>query len=230
MFIALPLCCMSANRRYRAWVENLGNYKKAAKRGGNVRRDVQDRGNGDVSKADELLAKIKSQEALIGVIGLGYVGLPLCLAIAEAGVKVIGFDVDPEKVEALSQGKAYLRQFPSERISEVINSGVFAATHDMARLDEPDVIIICVPTPLTKHHEPDLSYVTGTAETVARRLRPGQLIILESTTFPGTTVEVLKPILSESGLSAGEDFFLAYSPEREDPGNLEHTTVTTPKS
>jgi len=163
------------------------------------------------------------------VIGLGYVGLPLCLTLSEAGVRVLGFDIDPAKPAAIAEGRTYLKQFPSERIAAVSGPGTFSATSDMDRLGEPDVIVICVPTPLTKHFEPDLSFVTNTAETIARSLRPGQLVILESTTYPGTTHEVLKPILAASGLTPGEDFFLAFSPEREDPGNKDHTTATIPK-
>jgi UDP-N-acetyl-D-glucosamine dehydrogenase len=175
------------------------------------------------------LARLRSRSSLIGVIGLGYVGLPLCLTLAEAGVRVLGFDVDPTKPEAIAAGRTYLKQFPSERIAAVSQSGRLSATSDMGRLDEPDAILICVPTPLTRHLEPDLSFVTSTAEAIAARLRPGQLVVLESTTYPGTTVEVVKPILERSGLICGRDVFLAFSPEREDPGNAAHTTATIPK-
>lgn len=179
--------------------------------------------------SSNLLKRLRNKSALIGVIGLGYVGLPLCLTLAEAGVCVLGFDVDPAKPKAVAAGETYLKQFSSERIAAVSGSGVFSATSDMSRLDEPDAILICVPTPLTKHLEPDLSFVTKTAETIAERLRPGQLVILESTTYPGTTKEVLRPILERTGLKSGVDFFLAFSPEREDPGNQSHTTATIPK-
>ena len=180
-------------------------------------------------QATELLERLRSKTALIGVIGLGYVGLPLCLTLAEAGVKVLGFDIDPEKPKAIAEGRTYLKQFPGERIAAVSLPGTFSATSDMNRLSEPDAILICVPTPLTKHLEPDLSFVTRTAEAIAARLRPGQLVILESTTYPGTTHEVLKPILKATGLVCGQDMFLAFSPEREDPGNQTHTTATIPK-
>jgi UDP-N-acetyl-D-glucosamine dehydrogenase len=176
-----------------------------------------------------LLDRLQAKTALIGVIGLGYVGLPLSLTLAEAGVRVLGFDIDPEKPKAIAEGRTYLKQFSSERIAAVSSPGTFSATSDMQRLSEPDAILICVPTPLTKHLEPDLSYVTRTAEAIAARLRPGQLVVLESTTYPGTTHEVLKPILEKTGLVCGTDVFLAFSPEREDPGNQTHSTATIPK-
>jgi UDP-N-acetyl-D-glucosamine dehydrogenase len=179
--------------------------------------------------AAALLDRLRTKAALVGVIGLGYVGLPLSLTLAEAGVKVLGFDIDPEKPKAIAEGRTYLKQFSSERIAEASKEGMLSATSDMHRLSEPDVILICVPTPLTKHLEPDLSFVTRTAEAIAVRLRPGQLVILESTTYPGTTQEVLKPILESTSLVCGQDIFLAFSPEREDPGNRTHTTATIPK-
>ena len=181
------------------------------------------------SLCEEFLSRLYNRTALIGIIGLGYVGLPLALTFAEAGVHVLGFDIDPEKPAKIRDGRTYLQQFEAQRISACVRAGAFDATSDMGRLDEPDVIVICVPTPLTRHLEPDLSYITKTAESIALRLRRGQLVILESTTYPGTTVEVLKPILEKTGLICGEDFFLAFSPEREDPGNTTHTTATTPK-
>ncbi len=180
-------------------------------------------------QAAELLDRLRSKTALIGVIGLGYVGLPLCLTLAEAGVNVLGFDIDPEKPKAIAEGRTYLKQFPSERIAAVARPGTFSATSDMDRLSEADAILICVPTPLTKHLEPDLSYVSSTAEAIASRLRAGQIVILESTTYPGTTQELLKPILEKTGFVCGQDIFLAFSPEREDPGNQTHTTATIPK-
>ncbi|MEQ8744329.1 nucleotide sugar dehydrogenase [Parasphingorhabdus sp.] len=180
-------------------------------------------------KLDVLLQRIQKKEALIGVIGLGYVGLPICLAFAEVGARVLGFDKDPAKPASIARGETYLKQFSSERIAAVSQTGTFTATTDMGRLTEPDVILICVPTPLTKHQEPDLSFVVATAEAIAACLRPDQLIILESTSYPGTTNEVVKPIFERGGLKSGLDFFLAFSPEREDPGNEIHNTLTTPK-
>lgn len=179
--------------------------------------------------AGDLKRKIEAKEALIGVIGLGYVGLPLSLAFAEAGVKVLGFDMDPGKAEAINTGQTYLQQFPAERIGQAVEAERLGATSDMSRLAEPDVILICVPTPLTPHLTPDLSFVENTAEAIAQSLRAGQLIILESTTYPGTTAEILRPILEKSGMRAEEDFWIAYSPEREDPGNRHFTTKSIPK-
>lgn len=178
---------------------------------------------------EDLKARIEAKDALIGVIGLGYVGLPLCLAFGEAGATVLGFDLDAEKVNAINEGRSYLEQFASERIAALVEPGRFSATGDMARLREPDVLLICVPTPLTKHLEPDLSFVERTTEAIARSLRDGQLIILESTTYPGTTRELVQPILERTGWRAGQDFWLAFSPEREDPGNTSHTTASIPK-
>ncbi len=179
--------------------------------------------------AKDLVARIKANEALIGVIGLGYVGLPLVREFTRGGAKVLGFDVDPEKVDSLHNGKTYIEHLPDELIAEMVGSGRFEATTDFGRLCEPDCILICVPTPLSKMREPDLSYVEKTARTIAGHLRKGQLIVLESTTYPGTSREIMLPILEESGLKVGKDFFLAYSPEREDPGRKDYTTKTIPK-
>jgi len=177
----------------------------------------------------KLLKKIETKQAVIGVVGLGYVGLPLVREFTRGGARVVGFDVDPAKVKALKAGESYIEHIPAELIREMGRSGVFEATTDFARLDEPDCILICVPTPLTKMREPDMTYVEATAESVAARLRKGQLVVLESTTYPGTTREVMLPILERSGLTVGKDFFLAYSPEREDPGRTDFTTKTIPK-
>ena len=179
--------------------------------------------------ADLLRDKIERNAALIGVIGLGYVGLPLCIAIGEAGGRALGFDIDPSKAAAIAAGKSYMPHLSDERIKHLVDSGLLEATSSMHRLTEPDAILICVPTPLTHHHEPDLSYVLGTVRDVANHLRPGQLIVLESTTFPGTTREYVQPILEESGLVLDTDFFLAFSPEREDPGNLDFSTARIPR-
>ncbi|MGH7587766.1 MAG: nucleotide sugar dehydrogenase [Gemmatimonadota bacterium] len=168
-------------------------------------------------------------EALVGVVGMGYVGLPLSLAFAERGFRVLGFDVDPTKVEALSRGESYISHLDGGRVQEAVREGRLAATGDFERLSEPDAILICVPTPLTPHREPDMQYVERTIEQIGARLRPGQLVVLESTTYPGTTDELLRPVLETSGLALGRDVFLAFSPERENPGDPEHTTTTTPK-
>ncbi len=172
---------------------------------------------------------IAERKAKVAVIGLGYVGLPLVCLFTKGGYPVLGFDIDDEKVQRLRRGESYIGHIPSERIQDLVQSGRFEATSDFSRLDEPDVIIICVPTPLNEYREPDLSAVVSTAEAIARRLRPGQLVVLESTTYPGTTDDVLVPILKKSGLELGKDFFVAYSPEREDPGNPKYTAGTIPK-
>ena len=217
--------------------------------------------------ARSLLSKIETREAVVGVIGLGYVGLPLALAFAEKGFAVLGFDVDPAKVDALMGGECYIKHIDRGRVRSAVDAGRFRATVDFNRLDEPDVILICVPTPLGDHREPDMRYVEGSAWQVRSQIRPGQLVILESTTYPGTTDELLLPVLSGSlpdrrrargdhgptpgdagdaaagphvqggaaaeanprRLQCGEEFFLAFSPEREDPGNDRFGTTNTPK-
>lgn len=176
-----------------------------------------------------LTARIAAREARVGVIGLGYVGLPLALAFAERGFPVLGFDVDPAKIEALAAGRCYIRHLDGARLTAVRAADRFAATDDFDRLAEVDAVLVCVPTPLDAHQEPDLSYVDQTADQIARRLRPGQLVILESTTYPGTTEERMRPRLEASGLVAGRDFFLVFSPEREDPGNPDFGTADIPK-
>ena len=177
--------------------------------------------------AAALREKLASREATIGVIGLGYVGLPLGLTMAEAGKRVVGFDVDGAKIDKLRAGESYIRHIDRERIAAL--AGRFRPTTDFAELARCDAIVICVPTPLTEGREPDLSYVSGTAETIARHLRRGQLVVLESTTYPGTTEEVVLPVLQRNGLRVGHDFHLAFSPEREDPGNPSFHTRTIPK-
>jgi UDP-N-acetyl-D-glucosamine dehydrogenase len=172
---------------------------------------------------------VEDRTAVIGIVGLGYVGIPLALTAAKAGFNVLGFDIDAPRVDQINEGKSFIKHISQEAISGAVNSGKFRATADFNRLNEPDAILICVPTPLTKHREPDLSYVENTARAIAPRLRKGQLIVLESTTYPGTTDEVLKPIFEATGLKSGEDFFLAFSPEREDPGNPDFGTSTIPK-
>src|SRR5215471_1071246 len=178
---------------------------------------------------DTLLQKIKSHEATIGVIGLGYVGLPLVLRFAEERFKVIGFDVDPTKVSQLNAGQSYIQHIGAERVRRLSNEQRFEATSDFARLSEPDCIIICVPTPLTPKKDPDMQYIEKTAETISRALRAGQLVSLESTTYPGTTDEVLLDLFRKKGLEVGKDYFLVFSPEREDPGNPKFSTRTIPK-
>jgi UDP-N-acetyl-D-glucosamine dehydrogenase len=181
------------------------------------------------SDPEALIARFADRTAVVGVIGLGYVGLPLTREFCRAGFAVTGFDIDPEKVAALAAGRSYIKHIPDDLVRGLVSEGRFRPTADFARLAEPDALVICVPTPLTKHRDPDLSFVAGTAESIAARLRPGQLVVLESTTYPGTTREVVQPILERSGLRAGRDFFLAFSPERENPGSTSHTTRTIPK-
>jgi len=173
--------------------------------------------------------RISARSARAGVIGLGYVGLPLAMAIARAGLPVTGFDIDPDKVIALNGGSSYIEAVPAAVLSDEVQAGRFAATADFSKLAECDVIIICVPTPLTRHREPDLSFIEKTARSIAASLRWGQLVVLESTTYPGTTDGVLKPILEAGGLKSGTDFFLGFSPEREDPGNRDFQVSTIPK-
>lgn len=173
--------------------------------------------------------KIADKSAIVGIVGLGYVGLPLARAFIDAGYRILGFDVDQKKVDQLLAGQSYIGHLDPSWIAGCIKSGALVPTADMGRLDEPDAILICVPTPLTESRDPDLSYVVGTARQISPRLRPGQLVVLESTTYPGTTRDVMLPILAESGLKCGQDFYLAYSPEREDPGNADYTARGIPK-
>lgn len=176
----------------------------------------------------KLINKINSGTAIVGAIGLGYAGLPIALRFVDVGYRVIGFDIDPEKVDRLNRGESYITHIEASTIKESVSKG-FTATTDFARIAEVDVILICVPTPLNSYRDPDLSYVTNTAETVAKYLHPGQLISLESTTYPGTTDEEVRSRLEAPGLTVGEEIFLVYSPEREDPGNPSFVTKTIPK-
>jgi UDP-N-acetyl-D-glucosamine dehydrogenase len=180
-------------------------------------------------KSAELQVKIANRTARVGVIGLGYVGLPLALIFEERGFPVVGFDVDPKKPEALARGESYIRHIGKERVAQAFKRGRIQATTAFDRLAECDAILVCVPTPLGRHREPDLSYVRNTADEIAKRLRPGQLVVLESTTYPGTTREELLPRFEARGFECGSDFFLAFSPEREDPGNRHFNTQTIPK-
>ncbi len=182
-----------------------------------------------MSQKDHLLERIASRTARVGVIGLGYVGLPLALLFEEAGFPVVGFDVDPAKPEALHRGESYIRHIGAEKVSQAFARGRVVATTDFDRLGDCDAVVICVPTPLGKHREPDLSYIRSTVAEMARRLRVGQLVVLESTTYPGTTREELVPPFEARGLVCGTDFFVAFSPEREDPGNPRFHTQNIPK-
>jgi len=175
------------------------------------------------------IEKVEKRTAVVGVIGQGYVGLPLGLVFCEAGLRVVGFDVDPKKVEAIGRGQSFIKHIGAERVAAATGSGRYAATTDFDRLAECDAIVICVPTPLGRHREPDNSYIHSTGREIAKRLRKGQLVLLESTTYPGTTEDELRPILETSGLRCGQDFLLAFSPEREDPGRKDFNTRTTPK-
>lgn len=177
----------------------------------------------------DLLTKINEQKAVIGVVGLGYVGLPLLMEFVEEGFKTIGFDIDDKKVNSLNAGKSYIKHIESARVQKVRSSNLFEATTDFARIKEVDCILICVPTPLTKHREPDVSYIANTSATISKYLQKGQLVVLESSTYPGTTEELMKPILEKSGLKGDADFWVAFSPEREDPNNPKFNTKTIPK-
>ena len=187
-----------------------------------LRSAAEDTTNGFIQRVDARTVKV-------GVIGMGYVGLPLAHAFHSQGFAVLGFDVDPGKVADLNAGRSYIRHFAHETIAAMRADARFGATTDFDRLSEVDAILVCVPTPLSPHREPDMSYVEATAAQIARRLRPGQLVVLESTTYPGTTDGVMKPVLEATGLASEHDFLLAYSPEREDPGNAEYATSRIPK-
>lgn len=176
-----------------------------------------------------LLESIQNKTAIVGIIGLGYVGLPLAIHFGSKGFKVIGFDLDTRKIDKLLHGESYIKHIPAERIRKMINQKLLDVTIDFSRLSEADCILICVPTPLSDKMEPDLSYLLDTTQTIAKYLRKGQLIVLESTTYPGTTEEMLLPRLASVDFKVGENFFLAYSPEREDPGNKKFTVTNTPK-
>jgi len=173
--------------------------------------------------------RVEKKDVVVGVLGLGYVGLPLAREFATAGLKVVGFDIDEKKVRVLNTGRSIIKHVPHEHVRRMVNTGRFRATSDMAQLRKVDAVLVCVPTPLTENREPDVQFIISSSETIAKYLQPGQLVVLESTTYPGTTRELMAPILERSGLKAGRDFYLAYSPEREDPGNKDFTTKTIPK-
>ncbi|MGW8282439.1 MAG: nucleotide sugar dehydrogenase [Gemmatimonadota bacterium] len=177
----------------------------------------------------DLQARIESHDAVIGIIGLGYVGLPLAVAFAEAGFPTLGFDVKPEVIDGLNAGRSHISDVSSGRLEKLAADGSFEATLDFGRLAEADAIVICVPTPLSKTDDPDLSFVVAATEAVRAALRPGHLVVLESTTYPGTTREIVQPMLEETGLAAGQDFFLSFSPERVDPANPTWHIENTPK-
>src|SRR5215475_677586 len=178
---------------------------------------------------EELIEKIRSRRAKVGVIGLGYVGLPLVLRFGEEHFSILGFDVDTEKVRKLNAGESYIRHIDGSRLQNLRKEKQFEATTDFSRLAEADAIIICVPTPLTAKKDPDLQYIEKTAQFVQKTLRKGQVISLESTTYPGTTDEILLDLFKSRGLEVGKDYFLVFSPEREDPGNEKFSTRTIPK-
>jgi len=182
-----------------------------------------------MSVAQDLISKAERRQILFGIVGLGYVGLPLAVELARAGYRVLGFDVSPEVVEGLNEGRSHVKDVSEAQLKKAMECGRFSATTDMGRLSEPDAISICVPTPLSKSKDPDVSYIVAATEAVKKRLRRGQAIVLESTTYPGTTREILLPALESTGLTVGQDFFLAFSPERVDPGNPHYGTRNTPK-
>lgn len=172
---------------------------------------------------------LPSSSCIVGIYGLGYVGLPLVFAFVDKGFRVLGFDIDEKKIDALRMGKSYMKHIPDSAVAEVNASGLFTPTSDFSRSGEADALLLCVPTPLTPQREPDMTYIESTARAIAPYLRKGQMVVLESTTYPGTTDELLRGILEETGLKAGADFNLAYSPEREDPGNPDFSTARIPK-
>jgi UDP-N-acetyl-D-glucosamine dehydrogenase len=178
---------------------------------------------------DILLSKAKDRTALFGIVGLGYVGLPLTMELVRAGFRVLGFDISKRVVDGLNAGRSHIQDIPSDAVAKAVAAGKFSATADLSRLSEPDAISIAVPTPLSKTKDPDVSYVLSATESIKKTLRRGQLVILESTTYPGTTRELMLPALESTGLKVGEDFFLAFSPERVDPGNPKYNTRNTPK-
>jgi len=186
--------------------------------------------NHEINMKNKLITKIESREAVVGVIGLGYVGLPLAREFLKKKFTVLGFDVDEDKVVKISNGESYIKHIGADFLKKYVTEvGTFKATSDFSRLEEVDFIIICVPTPLDDHYNPDLSYVLNSTRVIAKYLHRGQVVVLESTTYPGTTEEEMLPILQDTGLKVGEDFYLGYSPEREDPGNKDFATGNIPK-
>ncbi len=182
-----------------------------------------------MSLADDLIARVESRDITFGIVGLGYVGLPLAVELGAAGFRVLGFDISEKVVATLNGGVSHIKDITSQQVADLRATGRFEATSDASRLTEADAISICVPTPLSKYKDPDVSFIVAATEAVKSSLRAGQVIILESTTYPGTTREIMLPALESTGLTVGEDFFLAFSPERVDPGNLKYHTKNTPK-
>src|ERR687898_851202 len=182
-----------------------------------------------MSVAQDLISKAERRQILFGIVGLGYVGLPLAVELARAGYRVLGFDVNPDVVDGLNEGHSHVKDVSEAQLGEAVAAGRFEATTDISRMGEPDAGSICVPTPLSKFKDPDVSYIVAATEAVKKHLRRGQAIVLESTTYPGTTREILLPALESTGLTVGQDFFLAFSPERVDPGNPKYGTRNTPK-
>ena len=178
-----------------------------------------------IDHKNNIIKKLNKKEAIIGVYGIGYVGLPLSLAFAEAGFNVIGFDIDEEKIEILNRSKSPINNISSERIQKIQKLGLFEVTSDFTNTRKVDSIIICVPTPLNINREPDMSYIQSTLNSILPFLEKGKIISLESTTYPGTTEDFVKPLIEKKGFEVGKDIFLIYSPEREDPGNLKYTTT-----
>ena len=178
---------------------------------------------------EDLISRINSRQAVVGVIGLGYVGLPLAVEKVKAGYKVIGFDVQQSRVDKVNRGENYIGDVVDDELARLVSNGMLVATTDYSRIADTDCVAMCVPTPLDKHQQPDTSYVVSSEKEVARYLHKGMLVVLESTTYPGTTEEILKPILESGGLRCGIDFYLAFSPERVDPGNKLYKTKNTPR-
>lgn len=181
------------------------------------------------SLKDQKLARIDDRSAIVGIVGMGYVGLPLAMVFCDAGMRVVGFDISPERVAQLNSGDSYIEDVPAADVKRHVDAGLFRASADFADLEGVDAISICVPTPLSKTRDPDVSYIVAATTEIARYLQPGHIVVLESTTYPGTTREVILPELEARGMTVGEDFFLAFSPERVDPGRVDFTTRTTPK-
>ena len=207
-----------------AYFENLLTHMTAA-----LQKKINKNSAFNLQEELPFLERIYAKKATIAVIGLGYVGLPLVCVAHKAGHSVIGFDIDPSKIMNLNRGESYIHHSSKKSIEELQENDRFSATSDFSKLKDADVILMCVPTPLSKYRDPDMSYVVQTTEMIAQHLRKDQLIILESTTYPGTSNELMKPLLESTGLTAGEDFFMGYSPEREDPGNAQFSTIKIPK-